>query len=147
MGEVRILETQISMKLDPKEFMKLRNEVTQAKKDRNSFHESFVLMAKENKEMKQYLDQEQKRLRSCQKALDKAKMQVKLQKAKLKHQEKADASDVFRCEICCDRTKSVVFVPCGHTCCKICSSKIMKMRTKKCHICRAKISKTHEVYF
>ena len=38
------------------------------------------------------------------------------------------------CEICMERERDVVFVPCGHTSCEQCSKKL-----KKCHVCREDI--------
>ena len=50
------------------------------------------------------------------------------------------------CDICCDKPKNSVFIPCGHiSCCISCSDRVRKER-KRCIICNSFVSKTLIVY-
>ena len=48
------------------------------------------------------------------------------------------------CSICFCDGEYVCFVPCGHTCCMKCMSKIL---SNKCHVCRTPTISIQKVYF
>ena len=50
---------------------------------------------------------------------------------------------VNECQICYDRDKNMVFLPCGHQACSICSDRITDHR---CHICREWIQQKHKIF-
>ncbi len=68
--------------------------------------------------------------------------------------EAASAPDVahsLTCIVCLDNDVDTVFVPCGHTCCGGCASRIMTNgrqtgRGLQCHACRARIEQ-HCTFF
>jgi hypothetical protein len=61
---------------------------------------------------------------------------------RIKHKVKEEVDDKAKCLICFDRTKAIIFVPCGHrVCCTQCSSQV-----KICPICRANIEIRQKVF-
>ncbi len=57
----------------------------------------------------------------------------------------SDSALTGDCEICCDRAKEVVLVPCGHTFCRQCANKVMR-GGKRCPFCRKAIAQTMKVF-
>mmetsp|Transcript_76498 Transcript_76498/g.147707 ORF Transcript_76498/g.147707 Transcript_76498/m.147707 type:complete len:224 (-) Transcript_76498:41-712(-) len=46
------------------------------------------------------------------------------------------------CEVCCERTPQIVFLPCSHGgICRSCAEQIVKRSNRHCHTCRAAIEK------
>jgi len=65
---------------------------------------------------------------------------VVLERIKKKMKEEVD--DKTKCLICCDRTKAIIFVPCGHrVCCVQCSNEV-----HTCPVCRAPIEIKQKVF-
>lgn len=56
-------------------------------------------------------------------------------------QKDATNSINLECPVCMDKQKDIVLVPCGHTLCSSCSSRI-----KKCHICKSSIEYYQNMY-
>jgi chromosome segregation ATPase len=61
---------------------------------------------------------------------------------RIKQRVKEEMDDKAKCLICFDRTKAIIFVPCGHkVCCATCSSQV-----RICPVCRANIEIKQKVF-
>ena len=60
---------------------------------------------------------------------------------KLREKYRVYDNDAFLCNICMEGKKDTVLIPCGHTLCKKCQTKI-----QECAICRSKINGQMNVY-
>jgi hypothetical protein len=78
-------------------------------------------------------------LEELEKVLDKSRNTVV---ERIKQKVKEEVEDKSKCLICFDRTRGIIFVPCGHkVCCTQCSNQV-----KNCPICRANIEIKQKVF-
>jgi hypothetical protein len=78
-------------------------------------------------------------LEELEKVLDKSRNAVV---ERIKQKVKEEVEDKSKCLICFDRTRGIIFVPCGHkVCCTQCSNQV-----KNCPICRANIEIKQKVF-